>query len=78
MTVSIRPALSADSRPLGAIDDETQPCPATAHFGVLVPAGLLARRLLGYDLSSTSCCPHRGLRACSSASASPAAPQLHD
>ena len=47
-----------------------------AHFGVFVPAGLLARRLLGYDSSLMFCCPHRGFRACSSASASPAARQL--
>ena len=78
MMVSIRPALSVDSRPLGAIDDETQPYPATAHFGVLAPAGLLARRLLGRILTPSSCCPHRGFRACRCASALPAAPQFYD
>ena len=105
MVVSIRPALSADSHPLGATDDEpllrpggfasgaaitcclwradrsrswltdlvvwmdrrvwypsaapllppkllgVLPRHSAAHFGVLVPAGLLARRLLGYSLS---------------------------
>ena len=103
--ISIRPALSADSRPLGATDDESLLRPGgsasgaaitcclwradrsrswltdlvvwldrrvwypsaapllppklrgvfprhfAAHFGVLVRAGLLARRLLGHSLS---------------------------
>ena len=62
MMVSIRPALSADSYPLGATDDEPllRPLPelrgalprhVATRFGVLVPAGVLARRLLGCCLS---------------------------
>ena len=46
MMVSIRPALSVDSRPLGAIDDESQPCPEGLCLGCYYNVLLFGRRIV--------------------------------